>query len=233
MDGMYIGLDVSDKVTHICCVDYSGKVIWRGEATTDPEALTAKLKKHCKDITRIILETGSMSSFLYRGLQEHGLPATCVCARHAKKVLSVQTNKSDVHDAEGLANLARTGWFKAVHIKDTQTHLHRARLKIREQLVKAHGAMRNQMRGLLKLFGLRLGVVNTPNKRNERLLMLFAQKPELAEIMRPLMDGLAALEVQIKAATHELAKRAASDPVCERLMSVPGGWANHCSDLHQ
>lgn len=43
MDGLYIGLDVSDKVTHICCVDYSGKVIWRGEAATDPEALSANL----------------------------------------------------------------------------------------------------------------------------------------------------------------------------------------------
>jgi transposase len=32
-------------------------------------------------------------------------------------VLSVRANKSDPHDAEGLAQLARTGWFKAVRIK--------------------------------------------------------------------------------------------------------------------
>jgi transposase len=32
----------------------------------------------------------------------------CICARHAKGTLSVRINKSDVHDAEGLAQLART-----------------------------------------------------------------------------------------------------------------------------
>jgi transposase len=46
------------------------------------------------------------------------------------------------HDAEGLAQLARTGWFKAVHIKDNATHMDRAHLKVREQLVKAHGERR-------------------------------------------------------------------------------------------
>ena len=45
------------------------------------------------------------------------MPAVCICARHAKGALSVRVNKSDVHDAEGLAQLARTGWFEAVHIK--------------------------------------------------------------------------------------------------------------------
>jgi transposase len=45
------------------------------------------------------------------------------------------------HDAEGLAQLARTGWFKAVHIKDNATHMDRAHLKVRE-LVKAHGERR-------------------------------------------------------------------------------------------
>lgn len=52
--------------------------------------------------------------------------------------------------------------------------------------------------------------------------MLFVQKPELCEIVLPLMDSLSALEAQIKKATNGLQKRAAQDTVCERLMSVPG-----------
>lgn len=55
------------------------------------------------------------------------------------------------------SQLARTGWYKAVRIKGEATHIARARLKIREQLVAAHRAMANQLRGLLKLFGLRMG----------------------------------------------------------------------------
>src|SRR5687768_11082117 len=190
----YAGLDVSDKSTHICVVDEAGAIVWRGVCATDPQVLAQRLRKHGPDAVRVVIETGALSTLLYHGLTERGVPAVCICARHAKGVLSTRTNKSDPHDAEGLAQLARTGWFKAVHIKDGATHLDRTHLKVREQLVKAHGAMRNQLRGLLKLFGLRLGSVTTPARRAERLQALFAGKPELRAALAPLVAGLSALE---------------------------------------
>lgn len=219
---VYAGLDVSDKATHLCVVDGDGKVLWREVCATDPQALATMLKKRSPAVRRVVLETGTLSAFLYHGLIERGMPAVCICARHAKGVLSARVNKSDMHDAEGLAQLARTGWFKAVHIKDGATHMDRARLKVREQLIKSHRAMLNQLRGLLKLFGLRMGKTTTPGKRAERLEALFDQKPELRPVMAPLVAGLAALEVQIKASSRELKARAEADPVCRRLMSVPG-----------
>jgi transposase len=218
----YAGLDVSDKSTHICLVDETGAVAWRGACATDPQVLAQTLGKRCPDVARIVLETGALSAFLYHGLIERGVPAVCICARHAKGVLSTRVNKSDPHDAEGLAQLARTGWFKAVHIKDGATHLDRTHLKVREQLVKAHGAMKNQLRGLLKLFGLRLGSATTPSKRAERLQALLLDKPELRAALAPLLAGLTALEEQIIASTRALKQRVAADPVCARLMSVPG-----------
>jgi len=221
MPQTYCGLDVSDKTTHICVVDGEGKVVWRGVGATDPQALAAMLGKHCQGLARVVLETGSLSAFLYHGLIERNVPVTCICARHAKGVLSTRVNKSDVHDAEGLAQLARTGWFKAVHIKDSATHMDRAQLKVRDQLIKARGAMQGQLRGLLKLFGLRLGKVTTPGKRAERLEALFEQKPELRAILAPLIDSLVALEKQIRLSSRGLKARAAADPVCRRLMSTP------------
>ena len=222
MSEVYAGLDISDKTTHICAVDKDGKVIWRGVCATDPEALASHLTKHCPGLVRVAFETGPLSSFLYHGLLERGLPVVCVCARHAKGALSVQVNKSDVNDAYGLAQIARTGWYKAVHMKDTQTHMDRARLKIREQLVKSHAAMLHQMRGMLKLFGLRMGGATTPPMRNRRLDALFRQKPELRDIFAPVIASLTALEAQIKSISRTVKKRAQSDKVCERLMTVPG-----------
>src|SRR5277367_3925505 len=165
MEQIYAALDVSDKTTPVCVVDGAGTIAWRGTCATDPEALAAVLKKRCPAVIRVVLETGPLSAFLYHGLIERAVPAICVCARHAKGVLSTRTNKSDPHDAEGLAQLARTGWFKAVRIKDEATHIDRAHLKIREQLIDARQALAGQLRGLLKLFGLRLGKVTTSNKR--------------------------------------------------------------------
>ena len=219
---IFAGLDVSDKATHICVVDAEGVDVWRGMCATDPEVLAGTLRRQAVALSCVVLETGSLSAFLYHGLVERGLPAVCICARHAKRVLSARSNKSDVHDAEGLSHLARTGWFKAVHIKDSATHLDRAQLKVREQLIKAHHAMLGQLRGLLKLFGLRMGKATTPARRAERLEALFAQKPALRPVLAPLVAGLAALEVQIAASSRGLKARAAADPVALRLMSVPG-----------
>ena len=219
---VYVGLDVSDKSTHLCVVDGSGDVIWSGACATDPEVIARTLKTRAPGLARVILETGSLSAFLYHGLFERGLPVACVCARHAKGVLSARVNKSDQHDAEGLAQMARTGWFKQVRIKAEATHMDRARLKIREQLIAARQAIAGQLRGLLKLFGQRLGQVTTPGKRRERLKMLFAQRPELEPIMAPLIESLEALEVQIARTTKQLAAQAAADPVATRLMTAPG-----------
>jgi transposase len=219
---VYAGLDVSDKTTHVCVVDGEGVIVWRGVCATDPEVIAKTLGRHARGVERVVLETGPLSAFLYHGLVERGSPVTCICARHAKGVLSTRVNKSDPHDAEGLAQLARTGWFKAVRIKQEATHLDRARLKIHDQLIQSRLAMANQLRGLLKLFGLRMGTVTTPAKRTERLAALFAQKPELEAVMRPLVESLDALDIQIKGSSKQLATSAAADPVVTRLMSVPG-----------
>ena len=219
---VYAGLDVSDKSTHVCVVDGSGVVIWSGACATDPDAIARTLKTRARGLVRVVLETGPLSAFLYHGLAEREAPVICVCARHAKGVLSARVNKSDPHDAEGLAQMARTGWFKAVRIKAEATHMDRARLKIRQQLIASRLAMAGQLRGLLKLFGPRLGKVTTPGKRRERLAALFAQKPELEPILAPLIEALEALERQIARSSRQLAAQAAADPVAARLMTTPG-----------
>ena len=127
---VFAGMDVGDKASHICVVDDEGAIVWRGVCATDPEAIAGTLRRHAPDLSRVVLETGSLSTFIHHGLAERAIPVVCICARHAKKVLSARSNKSDPHDAEGLAQLARTGWFKAVHMKDDTTHLGRAELKV-------------------------------------------------------------------------------------------------------
>lgn len=219
---IYAGLDVSDKTTHVCVVDGEGRVMRRDVVASDPEVLAKWLHRHCADLVRVVLETGPLSTFLYHGLLERGVAVECICARHAKGVLSARVNKSDVHDAEGLAQLARTGWFKRVHMKASATHIDRAALRIRAQLITARTAMANQLRGLLKLFGLRMGTARTPGRRTERLAALYAQRPDLKALFAPLIASMETIEEQLRASNRLLEGRAAADPVCTRLMSVPG-----------
>ena len=56
------------------------------------------------------------------------LPVVCLDARHARAALSMQINKSDANDADGLAQIVRTGWYREVEVKSVESHLVRATL---------------------------------------------------------------------------------------------------------
>ena len=219
---IFAGLDVSDKTTHVCVVDADGVVLKRDVVASDPDLLAKWMNKHCPGLVRVVLETGTLSTFLYHGLAERSIPVECICARHAKGVLAARVNKSDVHDAEGLAQLARTGWFKRVHMKASATHIDRAALRIRAQLITTRVAMGNQLRGLLKLFGLRLGAARTPRQRRERLSALYQRRPDLEALFAPLVASMEIIEEQLGASNRLLESRATKDAICTRLMSVPG-----------
>lgn len=122
---------MSDKTTHICMVYVDGKILRHDVVASDPGVLAKWLNRQCPDIVRVVLETGTLSTFLYHGVIERHVAAGCICARHPKGGLSVRVNKSDVHDAEGLAQLGRTGWYKRDRIKASATHIDRAAVRIR------------------------------------------------------------------------------------------------------
>ena len=113
----YAGLDVSLKTVSICVSDGSGVVAWRGDVVNDASAVAAALKRHTPGLARAVLETGSCGVHLYRELEAAAVPIVCICARHAKGVLKCKVNNSDANDAEGLAQLARTGWYREVYVK--------------------------------------------------------------------------------------------------------------------
>ena len=64
--------------------------------------------------------------------------------------------------------------------------------------------------------------MTTPARRAERLAALFLQKPELRPALASLVAAIEALESQIADTGRSLKQRAAADPVCMRMMSIPG-----------
>ncbi len=71
----------------------------------------------------------------------------CIDARHANGVLTMMPNKTDRHDARGLAQIVRTGWFKAAQIKSHDAYVNRAMLTAREALVACGSGWRTRPGG--------------------------------------------------------------------------------------
>ncbi len=126
--GYFAGLDVSLEETAICIIDDAGRIVREARATSEPEALVAFFGACGMKMERVGLEACSLTAWLHAGLTEAGIAAICIEARQAKAAMSAMPNKTDRNDARGIAQIMRTGWYRAVHVKGPSCRSWRALL---------------------------------------------------------------------------------------------------------
>ncbi len=216
----YVGLDVSKEETTFCVKDGDGEILARGKVATDPRALFEALREHCLYPGRIVMETGTLSGWLARELAKLGIAIDVIDARQAHAVMRLQHNKTDANDAELLAEIARTGFCRAVTVKSETAQEERVLLKARSHLVGQRRDTENTIRGLLASLGLRFP--KGTGKLAARVGAALADHPELIPAIAPLLSSLAALKDASKRLDAAVAARAKADPACRLLMSAPG-----------
>src|SRR4029079_355782 len=136
-------------------------------------------------------------------------------------VLSARINKTDRNDAHGIAQMMRVGLFKAVHVKTPASQHRRFLLTSRKLLQKKIYDIENDLRGSLRNFGLKVGVVGAA-KFDHRVRELVADHPIVAAIADPLLEARAVLRAQFAKLHKMLLQLVRADPNCRRLMSAPG-----------
>lgn len=217
----YVGLDVSQELTAICIVDGEGTVKFEGMVPTEPDDIITYLNSTGEEYGRIGLETGSFSHWLYHALYEEGLPVVCVDARHANSILKAQIAKTDKNDARGLAQMMRTGWFKATHVKSAESQKIRVLLNNRTCLNSKRIDIENQIRGTLKIFGLKIGKV-TKAQYEARIRDMISDDAELKSYIEPLLYSREVMTEQVLVLEKQIRNMAKNDDVCRRLMTIPG-----------
>ena len=217
----YVGLDVSLKQTAVCVVDHEGKIKREGMIASDPDVIAQFIAAHAPCAARIGLETGATSTWLWTELNKRGLPVICIDARHAKAALKMQINKSDRNDAAGIARIMQCGWYREVRVKALDSHAVRALLSSRALLVQIKRDLENQIRGLLKNFGLVIGraKMNTFTAKTHELI---DGQPLLAAAIEPMLKAREAIARQIGDLDGKLLRLARSEPQVRRFMTVPG-----------
>jgi transposase len=182
------------------------------------------VRTQAPELIRIGLETGPLAVWLFGALRQDGLPVICLDARHAAAGLAMMANKTDRNDAAGLAQIVRTGWFRQVHVRSEASYIVRARLAARTTLVRQRCEVDNQIRGLLKTFGILVG--KAPGGLRKRAAEIagdeLANQPELAQLVRMLLALRETLCDQIAQLDRQLTRQAKTIPVCRRFMTVPG-----------
>ena len=218
----YAALDVGVRSLALCVVDETGEVQLERSLPSDVDAIVACLRGFGEDIAVVGFEAGTLTQWLSWGLREAGFQVVVLEARHVKAALGAMRNKTDRTDARGIAQILRTGWYRQVHVKSLESHYIRTLLASRKALLRKCIDLENEVRGLLKVFGIRL-----PTGLRHGAFDAAARAPveanaALAHALIPLLD----VRLELYRAFLEMDRRvralAHSDDICLLLMTTPG-----------
>ena len=212
-----IGCDLGDKTSELCVLSAEGKKEWASVRTTR-KAMTEFFKRAPG---HVVLEVGGQSRWVSALLEDLGHRVTVANPRRVK-VISASDNKTDRHDAELLARLARVDvdLLAPVEHRQAPAQADLAIAKARDVLVATRTKLVNHVRGTVKSFGERLPSCTAEGfVRRTRELIPSVLKPAL----EPIYAALEAVDAQIREQEQlieRVAKRYADVEVVSQVHGV-------------
>ncbi len=218
----YAGLDVSLRTVNICVIDDKGELVAETKLASDVQDIVAYLDDLELDIESVGLEAGTLTQYLTYGLQAAGFEVICMESRQVKGALSAMRNKTDKHDARGIAQILRSGWYSPVHVKSIESHHIRMLLSSRRAVLSKCVDLENEVRGLFKIFGIKLPPTLGHGAFDDTVRDIIEADEALSHALLPLLDARLAVYWSFRELDNRTRKMALNDTVCLRLMTVPG-----------
>ena len=216
----YAGIDVSLEYASVCVVEAGGKIVREGKVLSEPAALIGWFGSLGFGLSRIGLEAGPLSQWLYAAMKGAGLAVELLETRHVRDAFKAMPVKTDRNDARGIAQLMRLGWFKPVHCKSLPAQEVRALLTARKLVQSKLHDVEMSLRGILRGFGLKVGPT-TPKRFAGRIQELVRGHPSLQAIADALLAVRAVLLREFNGFEQRVRIMARADAKAELLMSTP------------
>ena len=218
----YAGVDVSLRSVNICVVDDDGELVAETKLSSDVQEIIAYLDELEYSINIVGLEAGTLAQYLTYGLQSAGFEVACMEAQQVKAALSAMRNKTDKHDARGIAQLLRSGWYSQVHVKSMESHHIRMLLSSRKAVLDKCIDLENEIRGLFKIFGIKLPPKLGHGSFDKAVRAIIEADEKLSHALLPLLDARLVLYQTFRVLDNRTRHLAWTDDVCELLMTAPG-----------
>jgi transposase len=217
----YAGIDVSLECSTVCVVDGSGKIVREAVVQSEPAALIGWFGSLGLKLTRVGLEAGPLSQWLYAAMKPAGLAVELLETRHVHDAFKAMPVKSDRNDARGIAQLMRLGWFRPVHCKSMAAQEVRAVLTARKLVQSKLQDVENSLRGILRGFGLKVGKT-TDKSFAGRIRELVQGQPSLEVVGEALLSVRAVLLSEFNAFEKRVRAMGRSNTKARLLASTPG-----------
>jgi transposase len=214
-------MDVSLESASVCIVDATGRIVCEAKIASEPEVLIGWFSRLGLTMTRIGLEAGPLSQWLYAAMRNAGLAVELLETRHVRDAFKAMPVKTDRKDARGIAQLMRLGWFRPVHCKSLPAQEVRALLTARKLLQSKNHDVEMSLRGVLRGFGLKVGPT-TPRTFPSRVRDLIAGHATLSMIAGAMLAARETLFGEWQKLEKHLRFLAREDSCVRQLMTTPG-----------
>ena len=224
----WVGLDAGHLETAVCLVDADGQIIFEGICETKSGPIRDILRRHgVEAVQRVTIEAGNGTQMV-RELMCFGFPVQVVDVRKSSKFLAIRRQKTDVHDARGLAELGRIArtMGSSVYLKPLEHQNIRSLMNVRRTLLKNRTRTDAVIQSIIRLHGgdIKLltgqGALLAEVKNQTRLMK--REGLEIGIDLYPIVEIAEALRVQISVLDRQLRDLASSIPACANFMTVPG-----------
>lgn len=219
---VFVGLDYHQDSVQVCVLDANGRLLLNRSADNDA-AVVAKLARRHGQPRRVAIEACCGAANLADELAvAQQLPVELAHPGYVAR-LKRSPDKTDLGDAQLLADLARVNYLPTVWLAPESTRQLRRMVRHRAQLVRRRKDVKLRIRGLLRENRLRF---NEAKAWTKAWLAWLAQEAPLAPSDRWLVNDhlheLAALTARIVATEAQIVVMTADDPLVAQLMQLPG-----------
>ncbi len=190
-----LGHDVALCRVAACVIDADGGAVLERSFAREIWDIAQCIFGFDTSCLRIGFEAGAMSQHFSFGLRTAGFDFVCMEARQVNAAFSAMRNRTDTTDARGIAQVLRSGWFNPVLMKSREVHAVRALLGRCKAVQRKRIDLANDIRGLFRIFGLRLPSRVDQSSFDERVRATIEADPDLSHELTnapKIIDGIVA-----------------------------------------
>lgn len=213
-----VGIDVSDRYSHLCFLGEDGEILREGRVRTTTVALTRTLAR--VPGARVVMEVGPRSPWLSRMLSQLGHEVIVANPRRVALIARSQ-RKTDRSDAEQLARLGRYDptLLAPIRHRGATAQADLQVLRSRDALVRTRTTLINHVRGAVKAWGAALPSCTAPAFHRAVAEHI---PEELRPALMPLLRQIEHVTGEIRGADKAIAAMCERYPETATLQQIVG-----------
>jgi len=219
MDTTTIAVDLAKQVFEVAEANRAGRVTGRRRLTRTQFARFLQQQPPA----HVVMEACGTAHHWGRTAQACGHRVSLLPAQYVRPF--VRRQKTDRTDATGLLDAVKADGIHPVAVKTVAQQELLALHRMRQQWMTTRTARINALRGFLREHG--IAVATGPARIVAHVAQLIADAdaqvpPRLRHLLASIIDDIRAIEAHIDRVERDLRVVADTDPVVERLMTIPG-----------